>query len=243
MCPFTSTDVLAASVRAAAQEVRHRVVPFVTGVLVDLRVVRQLRDGNHRRPRPRKCRRILDGDRVLERRRVDPLEALDQVQRLGRARPDVRPLVIGPVQEVRRVDDQRVAFPTTDRIAKPLADDPVLAPPPSTGMTMTAIAVFLVQDRDESRTLHDSIVAAVGPLPHHARHSVGQAALPGIWIQIGLEGSDSVASGGARLRFLRIRREWQLAVGRIHDERRAVGDLSRPTVILPEAVVLVAANR
>ena len=117
---------------AAAQEVRHRVVPLVTRVLVDLRVVRKLRDGNHGRPRSGKRRRILDGDRVLHRVRIDPLEALDQVQRLGRPRPDVRPLVVGPVEEVRRVDDQRIAFPTADRIAKPLPDVSVRRP--STGM-------------------------------------------------------------------------------------------------------------
>src|SRR5438874_895673 len=62
---ISSTSV---SFRArAAEEVRHRVIPLVTCVLVDLRLVRQLRDGNDGLPRFGKRRWILDRDLVLDR--------------------------------------------------------------------------------------------------------------------------------------------------------------------------------
>ena len=62
-----------------------------------------------------------------------------------------------------------------------------------------AVAVLLVKNRHVSGTLHDPVVAAVGTLPHHSRHAVGQAAFAGIRVQVRLERTDSVAGRRARL--------------------------------------------
>src|SRR5207248_4299310 len=98
----------------AAQAVFYRVISFVAGVLEDPICSRLERDRAAPRPRPRL--RILDGERVADRVRVDARETLDDVEPLTRAAP------VGFLGEVRRVDDQRVALPASDRIAQPELD-------------------------------------------------------------------------------------------------------------------------
>ena len=135
---------------------------------------------------------------------------------------------------------KRVALPPADGVAEPLPDASVCAPVDGDD---APVAVFLVEDRDVARTLHDPVVAAVGALPHQCRDAVGQAAFAGIRIEVRLERPDAVARAGARLGLPGVRRVRNLPVARIDDERRLLGDLPRPSVVLPEAVVLVPANR
>src|SRR5262245_41629924 len=62
----------------ASEHIRHRVVAFVTGVLVQLLLACLPRILAGPRPIPR--RRILDGEAIEERVRVDALDAFDDVQ-------------------------------------------------------------------------------------------------------------------------------------------------------------------
>ena len=106
------------------------------------------------------------------------------------------------------------------------------------------VAVLLVEDRHEARALHDAVVAAVRALPHHRRDAVGQAAFAGVRVEERLVGSDAVA----RARRARRPSAPPACTGICPScgstiERRLLLDLSRPPVVLPEAVVLVAANR
>ena len=84
------------------------------------------------------------------------------------------------------------------RVAEPLADVSVRT---SVDGDDAAVAVLLVKNRHVAGALHDTVVAAVGALPHHSRDAVGQAAFAGIRIQVGLERSDSVPGCRACLRF------------------------------------------
>jgi dTDP-4-amino-4,6-dideoxygalactose transaminase len=103
--------------------------------------------------------------------------------------------------------------------------------------------VVLVEDRDVARALHDPVVPTVGTLPHQCSDAVCETALAGVGIEIGLVRSGTVACTRSRLRLLRIRRIWKPAVFGIDDKRCLAQDLPRPSMVLPEAVVLVAADR
>src|SRR2546428_11825681 len=59
-------------------------------------------------------RRVLNGQSVLDRAGVDACKTLDQME-VSAGAPE-----IGLVGEIRRVDDQRIAFPATARVAYPL---------------------------------------------------------------------------------------------------------------------------
>src|SRR5262245_53596439 len=100
----------------------------MTRVLVDARIVGEARDGNDGSPGRGERRRILDRDLVLERLCIDPREPLDEMQRLGRPRPDAGPFVVRPVEKVDRIDDERVGLPTANGIAEPLPDVAVWTP-------------------------------------------------------------------------------------------------------------------
>src|SRR5262245_29084304 len=121
------------------------------------------------------------------------------MERFGRPRPDTRPLVVGLIDEIRGVDDERVSFPAADRVAEPLTDVAVRT---TIDGDDPSIAVLLVKDRHVSRALHDLIESTVGTLPHHAGDAVGQAAFPGVRIQIRFIWSDAVTSGRTRVGFL-----------------------------------------
>ena len=92
----------------AAQRVRHRVVAFVAGVLVEPLVAlvpRELAGVG------RLVVRVVHGEAVQQAVTVDGAEALDDLQ--SRARIVRR----HEVAEIGRLDDQRVAFPPADGVA------------------------------------------------------------------------------------------------------------------------------
>src|SRR5262245_39742849 len=103
----------------------------MTGVLVD--------EIARRRPRvlagPRccPCIRVFHYEAIEQRLCVKPREALDDVQILCRSSEP------GLVCEIRRVYDERVAFPAADRVAEPLAD---------------ALREVLPADTDDARVVH-----------------------------------------------------------------------------------------
>src|SRR4030095_13640518 len=86
----------------AAEDVPHRVVPLVTGVLEDLFLLLVALQGHTDRPRLGEGRWVVDGHGVVDRVGADSREALDEAQGLP------RPSEVGLVGEVRDLDDERV---------------------------------------------------------------------------------------------------------------------------------------
>src|SRR6185436_21117654 len=98
----------------AAQHAAKRVVALVACVFVD-RFVRsdpRILSG----PAPIPGRGMLEGEAIEQRLVVDAREAFDDVEVLARSAE------LSLSREVGRVDDERVAFPSADRIAQPLPD-------------------------------------------------------------------------------------------------------------------------
>src|SRR5947199_8828283 len=95
------------------QDVAHAVVSLMACVFHELVLVVVSVEREHPRPLPRPDRGIVHGEAVLERRGGDAGVPLGQFQ--PAARPEKRCASI----EVRRLDDERVTFPATLRIAKP----------------------------------------------------------------------------------------------------------------------------
>src|SRR5207253_955673 len=92
-------------------------VVFVAAVLVQLLGGIDLVPRNERGPWPGPRRRILDGELVVERRRVDAREALGDLER-RRIRALKHHAVVGP--EVRRLDDERGPVTVAAGVAEPL---------------------------------------------------------------------------------------------------------------------------
>src|SRR5688572_4330184 len=219
----------------AAEDALHAVVALVARVLEQL--LAGVHVGNRERPRPGERAGIGDGHAVVDLARADAGEALDQLQVLGRA------AVKHLVGEVAGLDHERVAVPARHRVAHPLADRPgdVRAP---VGRDHARAAQHLDLDRDEAGALGDAVVVVVGRRAHRTRHAAGDAALEGAAIQPGV-GATPGGAGAAKGRPLRLvggaflrlgRQPRHLAVGRIHDQRRAqAGDLG--ATVPPEIVV------
>src|SRR5262249_28730550 len=75
-----------------------------------------LRDGNFHSPWFRKCVRIVDRELVQKRVGIKPLEMFGQPHIFARATES------SPVREVRRLDDERIAFPMASRVSFQLAN-------------------------------------------------------------------------------------------------------------------------
>ena len=114
----------------------------------------------------------------------------------------------------------------------------------SVGRDDAPVQIFLVEDRDVARALHDAVVSTVGALPHQGRDAVGEAALAGIGIEVRL-----VRARRRSVRWLGPRPSWHPACMEVWPSFGSTTsdvcsqDLPRPAVVLPEAVVLVPANR
>src|SRR4029079_8912360 len=94
-----------ASRRGAEDRLERLVVPFVAGELVD-HLIAETRQVQLSGPRLRPPRRILGGHPIRHRVWTGQRKALDEVQIFSRA------LKVALLSEVRRVDDERVAFPS-----------------------------------------------------------------------------------------------------------------------------------
>src|SRR5207249_4001407 len=114
--------------------------------------LRALLQPDHRRPRLRPRRGIVDGDLVVDAVVGDAGEAFDEVQVVRRSHEIVARREIG------RVDDQRISLPRPPRIPLPLAD----------GRGQVGVAVETDDARfvyrfehqhDVRRRLHDLVVA------------------------------------------------------------------------------------
>src|SRR5262249_46544721 len=95
----------------ALQTVLQRVVAFMAGILVDVRISR--RPGHFAGPLTLPGIWILHGDPVQQRAIAGAREALDHMQVLRRS---VKPRL---VREVGCIYNQRVAFPMADRVSHP----------------------------------------------------------------------------------------------------------------------------
>src|SRR5215468_3787058 len=94
-----------------AQNVEHRVVALVAGVLGHLHLTQILLQVERCGPGARERRRILDGELVVDRVDVDAPEALDHMQ------AGCRTAVSRLRREIRDIDDERVAVPAASRVA------------------------------------------------------------------------------------------------------------------------------
>ena len=148
---------------SAAEDVPHRVVSLVTGVLENLCLLAVALQRDTNRPRLRERGRVVNGDRVVDRVGANPREAFDQPQRLARS-PEV-----GLVREVRHLDNQRVAFPVTAGVTQILTD--TLADVRTSIHGNDARLVdHLVRDDDEARALNDADdVAVAARVDDHVR--------------------------------------------------------------------------
>src|SRR5258705_4230806 len=137
----------------ARQQRHHPVVALVApGLLVDpVRLVALLAvvllDGPRFRPR----RGILDGDRVLDRVRVNACPPFDQVQVL------LGTLEVGLGAEIGHIDHECPAFPAAARVAPPLADvrRQMRAAGHGDGALPSLPLAGVVEDRHAPGRLHD----------------------------------------------------------------------------------------
>src|SRR5438309_3833441 len=98
------------------EDMRHVLVILDTEVLHDFGVLKQWRLPVHRE-RPGISTGIVNGDLVVQMRRIGTTVALDDMQLLGmRVADSIKPKL---VVESDRVYDQRVSLPCTSRIAVP----------------------------------------------------------------------------------------------------------------------------
>src|SRR5262249_34898059 len=100
--------------RAPEHPAHDDVVPLVTRVLV-YRLLTLLQS-EHGRPRLGPRRGVVNGDFVAERIWSDPREAFDDAQGFR------GPHEVAGTGEIRRVDDEGVAFPSAARVAAQFAD-------------------------------------------------------------------------------------------------------------------------
>src|SRR5688572_7129586 len=124
----------------------------MAGVFVYL--VLGLRHRYRGRPFPREGRRVVDREFVLDRARIGAREALDQAHAFR------RPPETDLVGEVRRIDDERRAFPAAARITEPLPD---LWSDMRTAVERDDARVVnhLVENHDISRRLENLVIVVV----------------------------------------------------------------------------------
>ena len=182
---------------------------------------------NQRRPGLGPGRRVGDGDLVVERVGADAGEALDQVQVLARSSE------LALLREIRRLDDQRVAFPAASRVAVPELDVLVHVRT-AVHRDDARIVRHLAEEHHALRRLDDLVVVVVAGA--HLRHAevdaaFAEAAIFRIVLRLELS-----LFGGGHQPFARSRDErGQLAVLGIGQKRRApVLDvpLDQPEVIV-----------
>src|SRR6185503_3655448 len=133
-------------------------VAFVAGVLEEA-ILGIQRQGKGYAPRPRVDLRIVDRRRVGNLAFRNAAEALDHAQAAGvsdaldpaagHARRDPSEVV-----EVRRLDDQRVAFPSSTRIAVPEADA-IVRRGAAVERNDPRVVNHLVMNHDEAGEWHD----------------------------------------------------------------------------------------
>src|SRR4029453_14683052 len=95
----------------STEDVGQRIVRLMARVLVN-EVVDAI-EGNFAAPGARERRWIVDGELVENRVRAPPGEGFDHLQAFGRAPKSLERM------KIRRLDDERIAFPPSDRIAHP----------------------------------------------------------------------------------------------------------------------------
>ena len=142
---------------SAPEDVRHAVVPFVAGILVQRTLGRDHR--NFRAPWPGPRVGIVNRKLVEDPVGAHAREAFDDMQ------GGTRSLERGPVGEIRRVDDERVALPAAARVAGPLPDVFRDVRPP-VGRDQTRRGCQLPDHQDVARRLDDLQHVVVGRRQH-----------------------------------------------------------------------------
>ncbi len=141
------------------QRISHGDVAFVAAVLVNL-IARLARDRHPERPRLREGGRIVDVDFVVDHFRIDAREALDHAQSFAVRRAADG----GPVREVPRLDDERVAFEVAARITHEEMDARAKSRP-AVERNHARVVHHLVADDHGVGRLDDARAVAV-----HGRH-------------------------------------------------------------------------
>src|SRR5262245_46672515 len=98
----------------------------MAGILIERSI--SLAHGKSHGPLPRERRGIIYGVLVVKLVTIHAPEALDDMEILGRPAAAVVIRCDDARLEVRRVDNQRVAFPVSTRIAQPVPDSLVRVP-------------------------------------------------------------------------------------------------------------------
>src|SRR6185436_17000950 len=111
LSPWIALRGLFLGVASAPEDARHAVVAFMAGILEQRPLGGDHR--NFRAPWPGPCGGIVNRKLVEDPVGADAREAFDDMQRCTRS------LERGPVGEIRRVDDERVALPAAARVAGP----------------------------------------------------------------------------------------------------------------------------
>ena len=118
--------------------------------------------------------RIVDRQLDLERPEIRPPNLLRHLGRVAhRAAPGVGPQIVA---EAAGFDDERVAFPVSDRIAVPRRIH-VLRERPAVDEDLPVHRVHFVEQHQQLRRVHGLREMRQGP---HPRHRVGEA--PHVWI-------------------------------------------------------------
>ena len=208
-------------------------VALVAGVLPELArrdSARRLVGGHGRRrgPGPLEDLRVIEGERVVDRLGAHPGEPLDEPQGGARLAPRGAPVGVGLVDEVDGLDHEGVALPPAPRLARPLRD---AGQGPVVQGDDPQLVVHLVQHHHLPRRLQDLQVHVVGLQRHHVGEPVGDAALAGVGVGVGVERADAVARPLAVVGLALAGQPGDAAVGRVDDQRRAAaaGD-ARPRV-------------
>ena len=215
----------------------QRVVAFVTGVFVD--VISGAAQGDFALPWLRVRGRVLNRELIQDLVRADARKAFGHLTRRRQVEAlldsVVRPL---PRIEVGGFDDERVAFPTADRVAHPGRD--VVGQVLALEADHSRVVDHLDEDHDVIGRLHDLVVVVVDVRQH--RRAARRA-----------EAHEAAFAQGATLRPIESQRRARglkgfepfggirhLAVRWIDDERSAslaVHDVQSRPGIQPEGVV------
>ena len=197
------------------------------------RVVRGHRDP--RGPGPGEHVRVGHRELVVERPFVDAREPLDQAQAGPRRAPRRPPQVMALVGEGGRLDDEGVALPVPPRVAEPLADvrrDVRSA----VGRDQPELVEHLVQHDHPAFRLQDVVVHVVA-LQRDEGQAVGEAALAGVGVRVGVERPHAVARRVGRQPLASGRRPRDAPVGRVGDQRRPAVARHHLAAVHPELVV------
>ena len=158
-----------------AERLPDREVPLVALIWQQQAAIERSQRERHRE-RLLVGHRIVNGELVLEHVVGHTLEPFRDDHLRAVAKPVAVATDAGPVRQVRRLDDELVAFPAGPRITEQL---------PDAGRDMwaairvhdTCVVNHLVTDRHHSRRLHDAVAVAIHDTQHRTDNAARNAAV------------------------------------------------------------------